>query len=260
MSWALKRQLFYLLILVLFFSIFGFLILYPSFNKTPTCLDKKMNGDETGVDCGGKCPNACIFQVDKVSVLWARSFKIAEGRYNAVAYLENHNANTAVNKIRYKFRFADENNVYLGTRNGETTVPPGGKFAVLEPAIDVGNSVPVYTTFEFTTVPTWSYISSDKINQLKIIVSDVNLINADTSPVLSAVVKNNSLFSIPAVGVIAILYDIKGNAISASRTYIDMLSGMENAEVNFTWPAPLPATVVTKEIIPVFNIFSVKLK
>jgi len=27
--------------------------------NTPTCSDGKQNGDETGIDCGGSCPNAC---------------------------------------------------------------------------------------------------------------------------------------------------------------------------------------------------------
>ena len=30
----------------------------------PTCDDGIQNGDETGVDCGGSCPNACLDQID----------------------------------------------------------------------------------------------------------------------------------------------------------------------------------------------------
>jgi len=30
----------------------------------PTCTDGIQNGDETGVDCGGSCPNACLSQID----------------------------------------------------------------------------------------------------------------------------------------------------------------------------------------------------
>ena len=30
----------------------------------PTCTDGIMNGDETGVDCGGSCPNACLAQIN----------------------------------------------------------------------------------------------------------------------------------------------------------------------------------------------------
>lgn len=260
MTWAFRRQFFYIAILIVFIFVFGFIIIYPRLNKAPTCVDNKQNGDETGIDCGGSCPKACIFQVDQISILWSRIFKVVDGRYNAVAYLENHNKNTAINKISYRFRFADKDNVYIGKREGETYVPPSGKFAVFESAIDIGNSIPVYISFEFTEIPVWIQVPEEKINQLKVLISDIKLENEDTSPILSAMVKNNSLFQIPEVNVIAVLYDEEGNVVNSSRTYIDTLFGEESKEVVFTWPEPFLKNVIAKEIIPIFNIFSVKLK
>lgn len=254
MTWALRRQIFYIVILILVFSIFGFLIIYPSLNKAPTCFDGKQNGNETGIDCGGSCLNACISQVDAVSVLWARAFRVVPGRFNAVAYLVNHNKNAAISKINYRFRFADANNVYIGKREGSTFVPPGGNFAVFESGIDVGNSIPVYVTFEFTQTPQWVQVSQEKINQLKVLVSNIQLVDETTFPKLSATVKNTSLFNIPNVDVIAILYDAQGNAVSTSRTFLDQLYPLQNTDVNFTWPEPLPGIVVAKEIIPMYDI------
>lgn len=260
MTWALRRQIFYIFLLVLFFTVFGFLIAYPRLNKAPTCADNKQNGNEAGIDCGGSCLNACFAQVDPISVLWARAFRVVPGRYNAVAYFENHNKNTAVNKLNYRFRFADGNNVYIGKREGSTYIPPSGKFAVFEPAINLGNSVPVYVTFEFTQTPNWIQISKEKINQLKVLVSNIVLVDEATSPRLSATIKNNSLFSIKEIDVIAILYDANHNAVSVSRTYLETLAGEESQEVNFTWPEPLSEKVIEKEIIPMYNISLVKLK
>jgi hypothetical protein len=254
MTWAFKRQIFYIAILIAFFSIFAFLIIYPSLNKAPTCNDLKQNGDETGIDCGGSCLNACLAQVDAVSILWARAFKVVPGRYNAVAYLINHNKNEAVQKINYRFRFADANNVYIGKREGSTLIPPGGNFAVFEPGIDIGNSIPVYVSFEFTQIPQWLQVSQEKINQLKVLVSNIQLTDEGTSPRLSATVKNTSLFTIPNVDIVAILYDEQGNAISTSRTFLDQLNPLQNTDINFTWPEPLPGTVVAKEIIPMYDI------
>lgn len=260
MTWALRRQIFYVLVLVLFFAALGYLVIHPFFNKAPTCTDNKQNGTETGVDCGGSCSRACINQVDEISVLWSRAFRVVPGRYNAVAYLVNHNENTAVNKINYKFRFADKNNIYIGKRDGTAYIPPSGSFAIFEPAIDIGNSIPVYTTFEFTQVPDWVTVSQEKINQIKVLVSNINLIDENTSPKLSATVKNDSLFIIPEVNITAILYDASGNAISTSHTFLDVLNSGEVKDLNFTWPEPFSAPIIAKEIIPVFNIFGVKLK
>ena len=260
MTWALKRQLFYVAVLVVFFLTLGFLIISPQINKIPSCTDGVQNGNEAGIDCGVSCPKACSFEVDQISVLWVRTFEVIPGRYNAVAYLENHNRNAAINKIKYKFRFADGNNIYIGKREGETFVPPSGKFAIFEPGIGVGNSIPIYANFEFTETPVWNTVPEDKLNQLKISTSDIKLENQDISPHLSATIKNDSLFTVPKVSVVAIMYDEKGNAVSASRTYLDVLTAGQSANIDFTWPKPIPENIVAKEIIPMYNIFSVKLK
>ena len=260
MTWAFKRQIFYLAVLIGTLLVFASLIITPRLTRPPTCTDNKQNGTETGIDCGGSCARACFSQVDAVSILWARAFKVVPGRYNALAYMENHNHNTAIEEIRYRFRFADKNNVYIGKREGNTYVPPSGKFAVFEPGIDIGNSIPVYVTFEFTEMPKWIQVSKEKMDQLQILVSDIALIDEATSPKLSATIENNSLFSIPQVDVVAILYNNFGNAVSVSRTYIDMLNPEENKEVNFTWPEPLSEKIVAKEIIPLYNIFQVELR
>ena len=260
MTWALRRQIFYIVVLILFLIVFGFIIISPSFNKAPTCTDGIQNGTETGIDCGGSCASACTAQVNQVSVLWARSFEVIPGRYNAVAYIVNHNKTSAVEQITYRFRFADENNIYIGKREGTTYIPPSGNFAVFEPAIDVGNSIPVYTTFEFTETPVWLQVSQDKIDQLKVLISNIELTGETTSPRLSATIKNNSLFTIPDVNVVAILYDSSGNAVSASRTYLNQLAPLQNADINFTWPQPFTSPVVQQEIIPIYDIFSAKLQ
>lgn len=260
MTWALKRQIFYVLILVAFISFSGFLIIYPSFKKDATCVDGRQNGNETGVDCGGSCARACLAEVEDPSVLWARAFRVIPGRYNAVAYIVNHNENAAVQKVNYRFRFGDINNIYIGKREGSTFVPPGGNFAVFEPGIDIGNSIPVYVTFEFTEKPIWFQISEDRKEQLKIAVSNILLSGETTSPRLSATLKNNSIFNIPNVSTIAIIYDANGNAISTSRTFLNQLLPDKNTDINFTWPEPLPGVPVAKEIIPMFDILSVKLK
>ena len=203
---------------------------------------------------------ACIAEVDPISILWSRAFRVVPGRYNAVAYIENHNENTGVQKLNYRFRFADSNNVYIGKREGSTFIPPSGNLAIFEPAVDLGSSIPVYTTFEFTEVPQWIQIEKEKLDQLKVLVSDISLVNETTSPRLSATIKNNSIFTIPEVNVVAILYDASHNAISASGTYLDILDPEESVEVNFTWPEPLPGKVIVREIIPMFNISLVELK
>lgn len=259
MTWALKRQIFYVAVLISFIAVTAFLIIYPKLNKPPTCEDGRQNGTETGIDCGGSCARACIAEVDDLDVLWARSFRVIPGRYNAVAYVANHNKNSAVQKINYRFRFGDKNNVYIGKREGSTFVPPGGNFAIFEAAIDIGNSVPVYTTFEFSETPVWFKVPMALLDQLKVLVSNIEISETD-KPRLSATIKNDSLFTIPNLNVVAILYSADGNAVSSSKTSVSSLAPLATATLNFTWLEPFSAPIVAKEIIPIYDVFSVKLK
>ncbi len=260
MTWALKRQISYISILVLFFAIFGFLLIYPSLNKAPTCMDGLQNGTETGVDCGGSCSLACTFEAENATVIWARSFDVVPGRYNAVAYIENHNKNLAADKVKYSFRFADKNNVYLGRREGVAYIPPGQAFAIFERGIELGSSAPVYTTFEFTQAPVWIKVPDSALSQVRIMVSEVTLEGEDSAPHLSAVIKNDSLLLVPSLSVAVILYDEEENAITSSSTIIDELGPEASKTIDFTWPASFAKKVVTKEILPVYNIFSVKVE
>ncbi len=260
MTWAAKRQVSYLFFLLVILAILGYFFVLPYFDKVPTCEDGRQNGIETGVDCGGNCLLACENEVDQISVLWSRVFRVVNGRYNAVAYLENLNENNAVYKVKYKFRFADKNNVYIGSRTGEAYIPPRGKFAIFEPAIGLGNSEPVYVSFEFIEKPIWVQVDPEKNRQLKIITSNISLLDEDTSPKLSAVLSNKSLFFVPNIKVVAILYDESGNAVNASSTFVDILRPEEKATAIFTWPEAFDKKIFTKEIIPIFNIFDVSLK
>lgn len=260
MSWALKRQLFYLAVLALFFAIIGFWIGYPYFNKPPTCYDGKQNGTETGIDCGLGCPLACKVDTDKISILWSRVFEVVPGRYNAVAYIENHNPNMAVDKISYRFRFADENNIFLAKREGQFFIPPAGKYAIFEPAVDLGNSIPVYTTFEFLEDPVWVNVPPEKVQQLKIFVEEVVVDESGEFPKINASLRNNSFFEIPDVTTVAILYDEKGNVINTSKTYLERLKGEEKTSIVFTWLSPFTSPIFRREIIPMFNIFSAQIK
>ncbi|MCX6752751.1 MAG: hypothetical protein NTW62_00145 [Candidatus Nomurabacteria bacterium] len=258
MTWALKRQIIYLLILLGIFAFIGYLFARPYINQAPTCTDGKQNGSETGIDCGGSCARACTIAVNPLNVLWARAFRVVPGRYNAVAYIQNQNKNSAIYKIHYKFHFADKDNLYIGAREGDTFVPPGGNFAIFEPAIDVGNSVPVFTTFSFTETPVWYQVTDANIKELQILVGDITLTNEETSPVVQTSLQNNSLFTIPEIKTVIILYDKNHNAINASSTYLDSLAGKSKVPISFTWQEGFSDKVVAKEVVPMFNIFSVK--
>jgi len=154
MSWAKNRQINYLAGILLFALIVVGFILWR-LNPAPSCTDNILNQNETGIDCGGTCPQACESELFKLSVLWARSFEVVPGTYDAVAYVENVNPSAGIKDIFYSFKFYDKENILITERNGHTFISPNEKFAVFENAIDVGQRIPKRTFFEFIQKPDW---------------------------------------------------------------------------------------------------------
>ena len=256
MTWAGKRKLQYLGGFFGFIFIILFIFLYPYIFKKPACTDGKMNGAETGIDCGGICSRMCPSSTSEPVILWSRAFPVTGNVYNFVAYIENQNKNSAIENISYEFRAYDENNRLLGRKQGSTYIPPNKQFAIFEPRFDAGESKVKSITFEF--VPPYDWVKKEpSLNTLQVLVDNVILGEDLKSPSLTARVKNESIYDIPLFEVIAILYDAEGNAINASKTFKDGLTSGDTTSVFFTWPNEFSRTPVVKDVLVSINPFSV---
>lgn len=255
MTWAAKRRLKYLSGLFLFIILILFWIFYPVIFVDPTCNDGKKNGKETGIDCGGECTLMCNNETYNPVVLWSRAFNITDDAYNLVAYVENSNINSALKSISYEFRIYDENNNIIGTKTGSTFLPSNGKFFIFGPRFDSGGSNVKNVVFDFTSEFVW-YKNYSTINKLPIYVNNISFESDFNSSVLKATINNDSIYNIYDFDVIAILYDIDGNAINASKTFKDKLLKASKSELVFTWPKGIDgASVVKKEITFLVNPF-----
>ncbi len=256
MNWAQKHQLkifggiFISIILVVAY------LLIPYLKQEPTCFDGKLNGSEFGIDCGGDCALICEEQAKDLIVLWSNAKEIVPGRYNALAYIQNQNPYAGVESISYEFNLYDKDNLLIKKRKGSTFIDANANTAIFEGAIDVGNRIPVRTTFAFTgDKPKWEKIGSRELSNVSVVVKDKILKNEDTSPLLEATLLNGTLLSIKSFDVVAILYDKDGNMINSSGTFVDSLSGSTSKKVFFTWPEPFDTEVVSIEIIPRLDLF-----
>jgi len=233
-SWAVKRKLTYLSIV---FSVLFILIFVPFlvfWYQAPTCSDGKKNGDEMGIDCGGSCTRLCSSQAISPIVLWQRIFKVSNGVYSAVAYIENPNLESSANGAGYIFKFYDEHNSVIGERKGTTFIPKNKRFAVFEGNIISPQKTPKRVTFEFTSQPNWIKDPTD----YSLSVQQKVLTGIETSPRLEATIENRSLENLNRISIVAIIYDDRGNAVGVSRTFIDSLAQREKMPIVFTWPEP----------------------
>ena len=253
LSWAERRKLSYKLILAFVFLGVAAYFSYPYFSKPSTCFDGKRNQDEAGTDCGGSCAAVCVDEIKPPVTIWSGVFPSANGRYSAVAFVENRNADAGTRAARYNFRIYDESNIIIAERKGETFIAPGESFTLIEPNIDAGRRIPRRAFFEFLSFSEWETI--DPPERPLIFIRDQKLSNDDSHTRLDARLESAMIIPVSDIAVAALLYDEKGNAITVSSTIVPTLAGQSSRPIVFTWPKMELSNIARAEIIPRFNVF-----
>lgn len=238
LTWASKRQLAYLLLVVGTIMVVSAYPIYRTFiYHEPSCFDGIKNENEEGPDCGGSCKAVCSFQVTPLIVEWYRFLKVTDGTYDLTAYAENRNFNAGIERIGYIFELYDKNSNLIATRKGSTFINPGEKFAVYEPNIKTGDSVPTRIFFDFDKVPLW--VKGSPAKQPLSIKSRTLSDPYGEHPRLEAALVNDSIDILSNVNAVAIVYNSAKNAVAASETIIDSIGNGEEKNIFFSWPAPL---------------------
>lgn len=215
------------------------------FYESPQCFDGKQNGTESGVDCGGMCTRICTAEVVPPVVVWAKSFKVVDGQYNAVAYVENRNNSAAAPTVNYTLRLLKDGKE-LARRQGKTILPPGSTYPVFEGRISVPRGEePTETVLEIAPVDLWVPATEGR-EQFR--TTDIALSSADSEPRLRAVVENTRIEAATGVEVVATIFDSEGTPLTASQTIVDSLPGQTRKEIYFTWPEPIATTIRSCEV------------
>ncbi len=260
LGWAAKRRLMYFFGAVFLLLIVTSIPLFLYLNQPPTCTDGKQNADEFGVDCGGWCPNLCSSQMDNLLVHWSRLFKVQDGVYDVIAFVENPNMNAGLEELIYKFKLYDEKNILVEEKFGKIFVNPKEEFIIFESGIRTGERVPKRVFMEVLEDYTWIQPNRNDINITDLYTRNHRMENLNTRPRLRASVVNDSPFPIENVEVTAILFDIDDNAIAVSATVVDLIPQYGSTDVVFTWKEPFATTPVKIDILPRVNLFTVPIK
>src|SRR6185436_141032 len=192
----------------------GGALAYSYYKPLPSCFDGRLNGDELGVDCGGKCPTVCPIEIQPVRVVWSRVFKLDDGKYDTATLLENPNPRHGVRTLPYSVRVLDQDNVLVAVRSGTTFLNPKEQFVVFTSRLDVGVRIPVRAVFQLADTPLWQRVETAGPKLTTVTSSFTNL----PQPRLLATIKNESLQSLATIEVVAVLSDVDDNAIAVSST------------------------------------------
>ena len=244
-SWSTRRQFLYITVaaVILFLSVA--LPTYFVVYKAPSCSDGVQNHGEQGIDCGGPCALICKSSALDIIVHWQRAFRVKDGVYNALAYVENPNIDSGIGKISYRFKLYDSENILIYERDGQTFIPPNKIFGIFESNILTGSRIPARTLFEFLGEPIWqkNYAVSPALSMGNKLLSE-----QDGLPRLTATLENHEGATVDNIEVVAIVYDSEDNAIASSRTIVDSLERGGTSDIVFTWPEPFVNTAVRTEL------------
>ena len=226
--------------------VIGTPVYFYFFNKPATCSDRKQNGNETGIDCGGSCARFCSQDTLAPIVFWQRMAKVSDGFHNAIAYVQNPNHDATLIDASYSFKLFDRSNVLVAERRGKISLPPKVIIPIFEGAITTGSDVPVRITFEISGT-NWQ---KNPMEVPLVTVSNTFYSEEDGFPRISGTLTNQSLQTIQPLYAVAVVFDREGNAMAFSRTVIDSLAKNETAEAVFTWREAFPSSYSKIEIIP----------
>jgi Mg-chelatase subunit ChlD len=237
--WAFWRRVQYGTGYITFLSMISLGVYFIYFYTPATCFDFTQNGDEAGMDCGGACTRICAFTVTPPKVVWAKSFQIQPGQYNAVAYIENNNIVAGTPTLEYVFRLYDGAGL-ITERSGQTVLPANSTYPVFEGRIDTSGRVPTETTLELRTADMWqpSIIGREQFKTV-----DIQLVEADVRPKLNVKIENTDLKEAQEVEVVATIFDQSGIPLTSSQTFIELFGGRSQKDIVFTWPNPIAKTV-----------------
>lgn len=252
MSWASRRRSQYAFGVVIFFVLLvGAPATYWYFSAPPSCSDGKQNQGETSPDRGGPCPLLDERGLSPSATLWARAFRVRNGSYNAVAYVQNSNEQAGVRTVGYRFGLYDEKNVLVAEKSGTTYIMPGRITPVFEGGILTGNRIATHTYFEFLEPLVWERMQ-DSAGVIQI--SDRQVSDEATAPRIRARATNTSVHDREAIVFTAVVFDGAGNAFAASQTTLASLSAGASADIVFTWPDPFNITIgrvdITARVAP----------
>ena len=241
LSWAQERKYIFIGAALLFALIVvsGWTIIH--FRRAPSCTDAVQNGDERGIDCGGRCVRVCKADTRPLLVHFVRTLEVADGVWGAVAYGENRNAGAGARGVPYVFKLYDDENLLLYERHGTAFIPPRKTFAVFEGKMASGSRTPTRATFEFEKEPLFLRMDSPELS-----LRTEGFTANEHGSSLRAILGNPSRASVKGIVATALLFDVNGDVIGASATVLKELPGQGSAVLTFTWPRQLEVPARTE--------------
>jgi hypothetical protein len=233
MEWSTRRKLLYIVAFAVFVSTFSIYSLRGIIFSEPTCFDKKHNGFEVGVDCGGTCSLKCTQEVIPLSVKWAQFVQISPVKYDLVAMVANKNIDNASHVLGYTFTVYNDKGAVVGEYSASTTAPLDGDFPVVQQNVSLPENA---KTVVLDLHDTAHFAVPGKPARSPFLNPD-NLFEYTDIPRVYSQLVNTTQRSFADIPVVVLLYDETDTVYAINKTIIPRLSPEESKKISFTWPS-----------------------
>ena len=252
-SWARRRKFIYSgSFFILSLVVAG--LFFFNLKDKPTCFDGKKNQNELNIDCGGGCQAVCKEEVSDLVTLWSRVFRVSEGKYDAVALVENPNFSFGLRELPYTLKVYDNSNILITENRGKTFVNPSEKFLIFLSNIETGRRLPAKAFIEFGD-SNWSRVRAKEASSKAKFSIEEKDFKQDPLPRLSALIINNGSSALKNISLQATLADQEGNAFAASSSFISELEAFGRKDIRFTWPEAFSQKPFVTDIYVRINFF-----
>lgn len=232
LTWSIQKRLIYTLLFLAGISVVvGIPLFLKLYNKPQTCFDNIKNQNEINIDCGGVCMQICREEIVSPHTLFERFIKVAPGFYSAVVVVENTNEDFFATRVPYVMRFYDKENVLLTEVMGETFLYRKESFPIIEYGIETKEREIARMTFEFLGDISWQRGDITKA-RFEILNKKFSVDRGISK--LEATFKNEEVFRMSDVSLVALLYDAENNVMAVSHTKVDV-AGKNQVPFVFTW-------------------------
>lgn len=251
MSWELRRKLIYAFVVIVTLAAVTIFLLRDVLFPAPTCVDKKQNGYESGIDCGGICALRCSSEVVPLTVLWSKALPAGPHLYDLVAMINNNNIDNASRAVGYTFTVYDNQGLVISTLSGTTVVPLDGKFPVILQNVPL-SSKPASVTATLVDGPHYKVQESPTSPTIKVLDRKYE---PGSIPRVYVAIQNTKRIEINNLPVQVLLFDDKDNVYAVGKSIIPFLPKEGIQQVVFTWDSPLPFAPTRIGVYPIFNPF-----
>ena len=247
MNWASKRRFIITSILAAVAIAIVASVAIAIFYDTPTCMDRKKNQDETGIDCGGSCARVCEAEALAPSATFTRPIP-SLGRTDVIAYVVNPNTDAAAKNVRFTIELYGADGIVVTRKEGTVDLPPDATVPVYLPNV-YSSSLPVaraFLTFDPSSFAFMKYKDQRIIPRYN---DDAQI--SGVPPRITASFTNPSAQTLRNIPVVVTVFDAEGNAIAATQTLLTELPPQGRAEVVFVWSQPFVAVPTRVDVVPV---------